>query len=59
MNIDRATIPVATVWDALALLYTINIANPPRETSLDHQERWLFQHLNQLANWISILADTE
>src|ERR1044071_2625202 len=56
MNIDGATIPVATVWDALALYYTINIGDPPMGTSL---ETWLLQHLNQLAGWISILAENE
>ncbi|RGB35289.1 hypothetical protein C1646_667886 [Rhizophagus diaphanus] len=53
--IDGATIPVSTIWDALALFYTNNIGKPPESlTSLDQQTRWVIQHLNQLARWISI-----
>ncbi|CAB4419151.1 unnamed protein product [Rhizophagus irregularis] len=53
--IDGATIPVSTIWDALALFYTINIGKPPESlTSLDQQTRWVIQHLNQLARWVLI-----
>ncbi|PKY33855.1 hypothetical protein RhiirB3_496675 [Rhizophagus irregularis] len=55
MEIDGAMIPIATPWDALTLLYTINIGEPPMQTLFDYQMEWLYRHLKQLAKWIMIL----